>query len=144
MSSSVCSPALALKSARIASISAFSCRASSFNRLFRLTTAAGSIKRVEPARDWSCIIPGTWFLYSALTGIQYRFPRMVITASCRYVRQEPFTMELSWLWIFSLVSAMLRRICFRVGLASSAISSSERIHRRISSESVVKGVRAEK
>ena len=33
--------------------------------------------------DWSCTIPGTWFLYSDLTGRQYRPSRMVMTASCR-------------------------------------------------------------
>ena len=30
----------------------------------------GSTKSVEPVEDWSWIMPGTWLLYSALTGMQ--------------------------------------------------------------------------
>ena len=39
--------------------------------MFKETTAEGSIKKVEPVDDWSWIIPGTWDLYSDLTGMQY-------------------------------------------------------------------------
>ena len=85
-SASVCSPACALRSARIVSISSFSFKSSSFSSLLSDTTAAGSMKKVEPVEDWSCTMPGTCPLYSALTGMQYRSFRMVTTASCRYVR----------------------------------------------------------
>ena len=43
---------------------------SSRSVLFKLTTAIGSIKRVEPVEDWSCIMPGTALRYSCLTGTQ--------------------------------------------------------------------------
>ena len=35
------------------------------------------MNRVEPVEDWSWIMPGTWLLYSAFTGMQYRSPLMV-------------------------------------------------------------------
>ena len=40
------------------------------SRLFNWITAIGSMNRVDPVEDWSCTIPGTWFLYSDLTGRQ--------------------------------------------------------------------------
>ena len=43
--------------------------------------AAGSINKVEPLALWSWMMPCTWFLYSDLIGIQYRFPRMVMMLS---------------------------------------------------------------
>ena len=43
---------------------------SSLYSLFRLTTAIGSMKSVEPVEDWSWIMPGTRDFASALTGRQ--------------------------------------------------------------------------
>ena len=54
----------------MASISACSFSSRSRISLFSFTTAMGSMNSVEPVEDWSWIMPGTWFLYSALTGIQ--------------------------------------------------------------------------
>ena len=62
--------ASSLKEARMDSISACSFSSRSRISLFSFTTAMGSMNSVEPVEDWSWIMPGTWFLYSALTGIQ--------------------------------------------------------------------------
>ena len=65
-----CSPACALRRDRMTSISSFSAASSSRSLLFKATTAAGSMKNVEPVEDWSCTMPGTCVLYSAFTGMQ--------------------------------------------------------------------------
>ena len=67
---SVCSAVCWLKLERITSISFCSSISSSRISLFNFTMAIGSINKVEPVEDWSCTIPGTCPLYSALTGIQ--------------------------------------------------------------------------
>ena len=132
-SSSVNSDAFALNSARMASISACSFNSSSRISLFNLTTAAGSIKRVEPVADWSCTMPGTCDLYSALTGRQYLPEREVMTKSCKQLRTEDeFNILFNSVWIRSAASTFWRRILRRFALASSLISSSERIQRLIS------------
>ena len=53
-------------------------------------------------------------------------------------------MDMSWLCILSLVWSMERRMLFSLGLASSAISSSERMQRWISVDSPVRGVSSSK
>ena len=106
---------------------------SSLSSLFKLTTAIGSIKRVEPVDDWSCIMPGTLPLASAFTGRQYLPSRMVTTASCRYVLVVLLFMSLvSCAWILSFMPRMLFLILKSSGLASSAISSSDKMHLLIS------------
>ena len=131
---------LSLSAARIFSISSCSFMKSSLSSLFKLTTAIGSIKRVEPVDDWSCIMPGTLPLASAFTGRQYLPSRMVTTASCRYVLVVLLFMSLvSCAWILSFMPRMLFLILKSSGLASSAISSSDKMHLLISSQSAETG-----
>ena len=125
---------LSLSAARIFSISSCSFIKSSLSSLFKLTTAIGSIKRVEPVDDWSCIMPGTLPLASALPS------RMVTTASCRYVLVVLLFMSLvSCAWILSFMPRMLFLILKSSELASSAISSSDKMHLLISSQSAETG-----
>ena len=83
LSSLKCSATFPESSIRIRSISACSLSSSSLKRLLASTTACGSINKVEPEPDWSCTIPGTLALCSALTGTTYLPSLMVIIASCR-------------------------------------------------------------
>ena len=53
-------------------------------------------------------------------------------------------MEASCVWILSLVCIMDRRMLFNLGLASSAISSSDKIQRLISFDRSVRGERRSK
>ena len=53
-------------------------------------------------------------------------------------------METSWLWIRSLTAFICRRRDFNLVLASSLISSSERMQRRISEDRGVRGSSMEK
>ena len=53
-------------------------------------------------------------------------------------------MLFNWEWILSPVKTMERRMDFSFGLASSAISSSDRMQRLISSDTLVSGSRAAK
>ena len=128
----VCSAAWLLRSARIFSISSCSFNSNSRISLFSLTTDVGSIKRVEPVADWSCSIPGKDERYSAFTGRQYLPLRIVIRLSCNMERAELFRIAFNCSWILSPVRFNEWRILDRPALASSAISSSAGIHRRIS------------
>ena len=55
-------------SAKMRSISFFSCKASSRRALLAFTALIGSMKTVLPVEETSWIRPGTSFLHSALTG----------------------------------------------------------------------------
>ena len=95
--------------------------------------AIGSMNTVAPVDDWSCIIPGKWFLYSALTGIQY-LPFLMVTRLswnmvCLLVSLTSFA---SWLCSFSFVRRLFRLTALSPDEASSAISFSDTMHLCIS------------
>ncbi len=75
-----------VSSIRILSISCCSLITSDLISLLVSTTDRGSMNTVAPLADISWIRPGTIDLYSCLTGMTYRSPRMVTTASCMNFR----------------------------------------------------------
>ena len=100
---------------------------------------------VAPEDEVSWMRPATWLRYSALTGSTKRPSRMVTVVSCRYFcRVLLRTMLLSVSRRLARAFISLRRISESVGLAPSAISSSETIERSSMVSSASFGTTSEK
>ena len=125
------------------SISSRSSLCSTLISLLAATTAIGSMNTVAPLADVSCTSPGTLARCSALTGMTYRPPRMVMMFSCKYLEvAAECVIRSSCSRILDSCSRMRRRMDASSDDAVSAISSSDRIADVIASSKYLLGTSA--